>query len=472
MPKVAITVDDDADLEGFKSAVRSLVVRQVEPNNVVWNFRNSPSFFGDCALEAGEPVRLPREVTQLIDMVICHRDPERFGLLYQMVWRILHGERQLLDMHSDPLVHRLAMMAKAVRRDLHKMHAFLRFKRIEDQAGERYLAWFEPDHYILDATSAFFAERYPSLRWSIITPIGSLHFDGDTVSHGPAGTRADVPDYDAFEAGWNVYYQSTFNPARLNVEAMRREMPRKYWRNMPETKLIPDMVRAASGRVDHMMARDPAKARKSVPDATLQSMLDGEVTTLDRLNEIIAAAEPLVPGGKVAVLGEGPLRPKIAFVGEQPGDQEDLEGRPFVGPAGQVLNSALQEAGIERDECYVTNAVKHFKHEQRGKRRIHQKPTVGEVRHYRWWLMKELQLVQPSLVVALGATAALALENAPLAVTKFRGPKLFGDQAGFITVHPSYLLRIPNEVDRKRAYQDFVGDLRQINALAVAAHAT
>ena len=143
------------------------------------------------------------------------------------------------------------------------------------------------------------------------------------------------------------------------------------------------------------------------------------------------------------MLGEGPLHPALAFVGEQPGDQEDAQGRPFVGPAGQLLDQALQEAGIDRGKIYVTNAVKHFKFVERGKRRLHQKPTTGEVKLYRWWLEKELDLVKPSLIVALGSTAALALAGRSMAVTRFRGPAQFDGRAGFITVHPSYLLRIP-----------------------------
>ena len=170
------------------------------------------------------------------------------------------------------------------------------------------------------------------------------------------------------------------------------------------------------------------------------------------------------------MLGEGPLRPALAFVGEQPGDQEDLQGRPFVGPAGQLLNEALQAAGIDRGETYVTNAVKHFKFVERGKRRLHQKPTAGEVKLYRWWLEKELDLVKPSLVVALGSTAALALAGRPMAVTRFRGPAEFDGRAGFITVHPSYLLRVPNPA-AKEAYGAFVADLKQARKLATSLRA-
>jgi DNA polymerase len=190
-----------------------------------------------------------------------------------------------------------------------------------------------------------------------------------------------------------------------------------------------------------------------------------EPRTLAALNRLIAAAEPMVPGGTRAVLGEGPPHAAIAFVGEQPGDQEDRIGRPFVGPAGRMLDKALAEAGIAREDVYVTNAVKHFKFEQRGKRRLHSRPNAGEVRHYRWWLRKELDLVHPRLVVALGATAALALAGKPLAVAKNRGPVELDGWPGYITIHPSLLLRLHDE-DRAQAWKDFTADLKRIRRLA------
>ena len=200
---------------------------------------------------------------------------------------------------------------------------------------------------------------------------------------------------------------------------------------------------------------------------------EGEVepNTLDALNAIIAASKPLVPGATRAVLGEGPVGASIAFVGEQPGDREDRLGRPFVGPAGQLLDRAMSDAGIDRHRVYVTNAIKHFKFEQRGKRRIHQKPTAGEVKHYRWWLDQELRLVHPKVVVALGATAVLALAGKPLPIAKFRGRAAFDGRAGFITVHPSYLLRVPDRTAKEQAHREFVKDLRSIRRLA-SAHET
>src|SRR3954471_14265935 len=191
--------------------------------------------------------------------------------------------------------------------------------------------------------------------------------------------------------------------------------------------------------------------------------------SLAALNRLIAAAPPMVKGGTRAVLGEGPLDPDIAFVGEQPGDQEDLAGRPFVGPAGRILDKAMAEASIDRSRAYVTNAVKHFKFEQRGKKRIHQKPTAGEVKHYRWWLEKELELIQPKPVLALGGTTVLARTGKSTPISRARGATHFPDGFdGYITVHPSYLLRLPDDEAKAMAYRQFVDDLERVRAMAAS----
>lgn len=192
-----------------------------------------------------------------------------------------------------------------------------------------------------------------------------------------------------------------------------------------------------------------------------------EPKTLKALNRMIEASPPFVKGSPRAVLGEGPIHPSLALVGEQPGDNEDREGRPFVGPAGKLLDKALAAAGIDRKAVYVTNAVKHFKFEQRGKKRLHARPNVGEVKHYRWWLKKELDIVKPKLVVAMGATATLALAGRPLPVNANRGRAEFEGHPGFITVHPSSLLRVKDEADRRTAFRRFVTDLKRAKEIAI-----
>ncbi|WP_051228117.1 UdgX family uracil-DNA binding protein [Pleomorphomonas oryzae] len=194
-------------------------------------------------------------------------------------------------------------------------------------------------------------------------------------------------------------------------------------------------------------------------------MTEQDFASIEELNEAMRREFPADAGVGAIVPGEGPISAIIAFVGEQPGDAEDREGRPFVGPAGRLLDRALAEAKIDRRKCYMTNAVKQFHFVERGKRRIHRKPSTGEVVHQRWWLWREIDLVQPSVIVALGATAGLALAERSVAVMRERGPMAFGNRRGFLTVHPSYLLRIPDSEAKHAAFKAFVEDLRQARAI-------
>jgi len=204
-----------------------------------------------------------------------------------------------------------------------------------------------------------------------------------------------------------------------------------------------------------MRSNDEEFARPAAPPNT---------SSLSALREAARACTAchLYKRATQTVFGEGPKRASIMLVGEQPGDYEDLAGKPFVGPAGQIMNRALEEAGIDRQEVYVTNAVKHFKWEPRGKRRIHQKPNAREIAACRPWLEAELRIVKPKLVVLLGATAAQTIFGSSFRVTRERGKVLSSKFAPKIvaTVHPSSLLRQPDEGSREREYRNFVADLR------------
>ena len=190
------------------------------------------------------------------------------------------------------------------------------------------------------------------------------------------------------------------------------------------------------------------------------------VRSLDATRQEAAQCErcPLYRNATQTVFGEGPSDAPLVFVGEQPGDQEDLAGKPFVGPAGQMFDRALAESQIDRTRVYVTNAVKHFKFEPRGKRRIHQKPNNNEIEACRWWLDRELDLIKPRLTVALGATAARALTGRDTTISRTRGRLMTLREGieGFITVHPSFLLRLPDAQSQAREYARFVDDLRLV----------
>jgi DNA polymerase len=186
-----------------------------------------------------------------------------------------------------------------------------------------------------------------------------------------------------------------------------------------------------------------------------------------RAAENVCRRCPLYKDATQAVPGQGPRHAAVMLIGEQPGDQEDRAGRPFVGPAGKLLDRALDDAGLDRGDAFVTNAVKHFKHEMRGKRRLHKRPNAGEIDRCRWWYKLELSIVRPAVIVGLGATAARQVFGRPMPVLKSRGQAFPLDGGGitaFITIHPSALLRVRDDDDRHHQYEAFVADLRRVVA--------
>jgi len=406
---------------------------------------------------------VPREFVSLAAQVACHRDPKRWALLYRLLWRLTHREPHLLELLTDDDVRLAFAMEKQVRFDAHKMKAFVRFRKVVSaEANEHYIAWHRPEHYIVKATAPFFAHRFANMKWSILTPLDSAYWDGSELTFGPGAEASDARAADELEDLWRTYYANIFNPARIKLKAMRKEMPARYWATMPETQLIPDLLRDAPRRVEAMMAT----TKEKVSDYPTAEAFLPEKPTLPQLREAAAGCRgcPLYKPATQTVFGEGAKGAQIVFVGEQPGDQEDLAGKPFVGPSGQLLDGALEKVGIDRSTTYVTNAVKHFKFEPRGKRRIHSKPNAREIQACKPWLVAEMQVIKPPIVVALGATAAQALMGNAFRVTKERGVPRETQWARFTlaTYHPSALLRMPDEAAREQAYADFLSDLKKV----------
>jgi DNA polymerase len=450
-----VTLIAEDDFDGWRAAARALALARVPASDVLWQVGEAAQdLFGDeAAMDGGDEAAfsVPRPFLDLARTAICHSDPERFALLYALLLRLRANPGAMEDA-ADPLLRRLEAMAKEVRRDMHKMRAFLRFREVETDAGARFVAWFEPSHHIVRANAGFFVRRFSNMAWSILAPELSLHWDGEMLTEGPGAACGDAPDGDPVESVWKTYYASIFNPARLKVGAMMKEMPKKYWKNMPETALIGDLVKGAQARESEMVTRSAAAAGDNA----------GKSWEAIRAEAADCTRCPLYKDATQTVFGEGTLDADIMFVGEQPGDQEDLAGRPFVGPAGQLFDRALAEAGIDRERTYVTNAVKHFKFERRGKRRIHEKPNGGEIAACRWWLGQELALIRPRVTVALGATAARSLFGKVVTISSLRGRAHDLAHGGetWVTVHPSFLLRVRD--DKEAEYARFVEDLIRI----------
>jgi uracil-DNA glycosylase len=454
----------------WQKAARTALQRGVPPDEIVWQELGHDAPALDLFDESGPAppnlavhFRVPKKFLELARLLALHSDERRWALLYRLLWRITHGEPKLLEISIDPDVARAFDWHKSVRHDIHKMRAFVRFREIKRESGPWFVAWFEPQHHIVEHNAAFFVDRFASMSWSILTPDRCAHWDGTNLTFTDAVDKSQAPSEDKMEKLWLTYYGNIFNPARVKVHAMQAEMPKKYWRNLPETALIPTLLQGAPGRVDEMMKKSAAKfvAKDEEEWQPAPAPDTSSLATLKSAAKACTACH-LYEHATQTVFGEGPKGAKLMLLGEQPGDQEDLAGKPFVGPAGKILDQALEEAGIDRREVYVTNTVKHFKWEPRGKRRIHKKPNSREIAACRPWLEAELRVVRPGLLVCMGATAAQAIFGPSFRVTRERGKVLESDLAAKVvaTVHPSSLLRQPDEESREREYKLFVADLR------------
>ncbi len=516
----AVMLKSHTDLAGFRLHARRLLAQLVAPDLVSWHVASSAVqdlFATGDSVQTGElnapAINVPAEFLALCETVILHSDPNRFGLMYRLLWRMVHEP----GLRHDPLDAdrvRAQHLAQAVRRDMHKMKAFVRFTSVQDEAfrtnpkgGPLHVAWFEPEHHIVEATAPFFARRFTQMRWAILTPECSIdwNYQGPRASHfassppdvgrpgsglgalrfGPGASKQDAPPADAGEQLWLTYYQHIFNPTRLKLKMMQKEMPRKYWKNLPEAQFISELTATSSERQATMIERQPTTPRRRIPvfkegtAATQRAQTAVALGQIQRgekpldLTALNAAAQrcrecPIGQHATQAVCGEGPAQARVMVVGEQPGDQEDLRGRPLVGPAGQLFDRALGELGWTRANLFITNAVKHFKYEPRGKRRMHKTPSQQEAAACAHWLESEIDLVRPEAVIALGATAASSLLGRRVAVMSERG-QWFARPDGLrvlVTLHPAALLRTPPE-HQAAAYEAWLKDLREAHGLAV-----
>lgn len=239
------------------------------PDAVIWQAPDALDLFAASAPPPPAPedmfIPLSEAATDLIETVLLHASEARFALAYRLLDR-LAARPALIGNPADPDIRRAQGLAKSVHRDMHKMKAFVRFRSLPTPQGERFVAWFEPEHHILEATAPFFRRRFAAMHWAILTPRKSVVWDGATLAFGPGAARSDAPREDAMETAWSAYFAAIFNPARLKPKAMRAEMPRKYWRNLPEAALIPGLIETAAARTSGMIEAEPTTpARRIIP---------------------------------------------------------------------------------------------------------------------------------------------------------------------------------------------------------------
>ena len=430
-----IVLRGETDWEGWRRVTRALILAGVAPATLAWTVGGEAT---DVAAGSGS-FQVPRELVSLAALAIQARDPDRFGLLFSLFWRVHQGER-LLGGDPDPDLTAVRRMALAVRADAHRMRTHIRYLAVPEGNTTRFVGWFEPAHFVLAANAQLIVRRFPDLALSIVTPDGAAHWDRSELRFG-SGLR-QVADDATLRTWWEAEHETLLRAAMPEVSVPEAE-------ELDEIPRPPD--RAPLGPVVLHPKSDPA-LRDSANEAA------------------VCQRCPLYAPATQMVFGEGPADAAALFVGEQPGDQEDTIGRPFVGPAGQIMDRAMEEAGLDRRMVYVTNAVKHFKFTQRGKRRIHQTPEVPEIQACKFWLDVERVHLRPRLVVLMGGSAARAGLGRGVTISRERGrPMRAPDgQSVFVTVHPSFLLRIPDAAAKAREYEAFVRDLRAIKALIAA----
>ena len=454
-----IQVEFEKTFSSWRQKARQFVMEKIHPDDINWSQEALSLFTLPSEPDSEREVTLlrsfkvPPNFIGLAETVSYARDEQRWDLMYKILFRLVHESPHLLKINVDPDVRKAELLKKSVSHDIHKMHAFVRFKKSQVNGEEIYLAWHKPEHYSLRPGSPFFARRFGDKRWSLFTPDESAHWDLKNLTFGPGMEQNDFSVTDHWDEVWKTYYKSIFNPARIKIKMMKSEMSPKYWSSMPETSLIRELVRDA-----------PLQLQKMAANVNLSAVVDSKLS-LSELKESASTCKacPLFAGATQTVFGSGPETAEIMIVGEQPGDQEDLAGLPFVGPAGQLLAEVLLKAGIDKESIYITNAVKHFKWIPRGKLRLHQKPSGPEMHACKPWLEAEIKKIRPKVIIALGVTAATAITG--------KLPKLKDERGKIITTiasapnvivswHPSAILRAVDAKEATEKTEQLVDDLR------------
>jgi DNA polymerase len=483
----SIVIEDH--FAAWRAASLGALGEGLAPETIEWRVKQEPESSQEQALfdygatsQAAElrpsAVHVSKELAALLQDAALYRESQRWAFLYKVLWRWQHGDRSVAS-PADADGAQLHRMAKSVRRAKHDMIAYVRFRKQTSASASavqtpEYIAWYEPEHDVLAWAAEHFAQRMGRATWMITTPRGAAFWDGQQLHLEqrralPGDHRRDTAD--EAEALWLAYYRSTFNPARLNEAALEQHMPVRFWKGLPEGHLIPAMISEAKNGARRVAQASGvgALSGKTIPiEADMAQPVRDQPSSLDACRRC-----DLWRNATQAVGSSGPNGARIMLIGEQPGDQEDLSGQPFVGPAGQLLTIAITRAGLSRDQIYLTNAVKHFKWEPRGKRRLHKTPGQREIEACSYWLERELRTVRPAVIVALGATALTALLRGKVSLRDhLDAPFKVEGGWGIATYHPSFALRQQNDADRDKVLADISKALIRARELAESATPT
>ncbi|HMQ09862.1 MAG TPA: TIGR03915 family putative DNA repair protein [Oligoflexia bacterium] len=254
-------VNNINDYDQWKRLARSFIFNKIQPRDILWNHTGQQALWSNSnLLEPAEKITVPKHFIDLAKTLACHKDPEKWGLLYRILYRIQFEKKHLLKMHHDPDVKKLFLMLKAIARDCHKMKAFVRFKEIKEKSNF-YISWYEPDHYILERTASFFKNRFSNMHWLILTPYKSVAWNRTHLSWGgPGNAELYTQLTDQTEELWDIFYCSIFNPNRLKIKMMKSEMPIRFWKNLPESKNILSLIRNAQHESFKMLERSKKTA--------------------------------------------------------------------------------------------------------------------------------------------------------------------------------------------------------------------
>lgn len=434
------------DFDHWRTQARSLLMDKIHFDEVDWS-SDGFSFGESYVARSNQQISVPKEFMKEALIVSAFREESTWSLLYRLAWRLLYENKNILSNPLDSDVQDFERRKKLVTRDMHKMKAFVRFREVPVGEEIHYYAWHRPDHKIIHLIAPFIRERFNGMNWTIMTEDGCATWDRKELTFSAGVERSALPP-DGAEDLWKTYYASVFNPARIKESAMKKEMPVRYWKTLPESELITGLMQEAPSRLEEFYDSQRASA------ATVN------FDSLESLNSSLSKCRAcdICPLATAPVPGEGPSNAKIMIVGEQPGNDEDKSGKPFQGPSGELLDEVLKRSGFRREDIYVTNAVKGFKHVIINSFRQHRTAQAREISACRPWIREELRLVQPELIICLGRTAAQSLLGKMIKMEDVRG-KVMNSPMGKLIIlpHPASILRSQDDpvIIRERYVDDF-----------------